>query len=68
MFGLGYLATGAAEGGDYAEDLEIGEAEMWALEKYKVDGTQRPHPSSLAPSWLCAMLWVPGGWTLVSLL
>lgn len=57
MFGLGYLGMGAAEGGDHAEDWETGEAEIWALERYKVDRTQRPPPSTLAPSWLHAMHW-----------
>lgn len=32
----------------------------------KVDGTQRPPPSTLAPSWLHAMLWAPGGWALLN--
>lgn len=58
MFGPGYPGTGAVEAGNHHEGWEIGETEMWALERNKADGSQEPHPSILGPNWL----WALGGW------
>lgn len=45
MFGTGYPGKGAAEGENHDEGWEIGEAEMWALQRNKTDGREGPHPS-----------------------
>lgn len=66
MFGTGYPGKGAAEGENHGEGWEIGEAEMWTLQRNKTDGREGPHPSILAPNWLCAVLWTLGGSELLS--